>query len=157
MTDLKREEEISHHTDVLMYHDTGRPEFQSIARRFAELWENLVPERGQANTLQGEILRAVGRLAGEDRRNGNMNWDEDCERLVHFLRDHLTGRDAAAKDQARERRVADDLDAVMTNGRDGIDYKVIRVVFGRLIESAVEYCEAHREPIAKANDPALGM
>jgi hypothetical protein len=35
-----------------------------------------------------------------------------------------------------------DLDAVVLNGRDGLDTSEIRVVFGRLIEDAVVYCQA---------------
>ena len=55
------------------------------ARTFAELWENLVPEQGPATSVQAEILRAVGRLAGEDRRDGCVNWDKYYEDLVEFL------------------------------------------------------------------------
>jgi hypothetical protein len=131
---------ITHHVAVLVYHDTARETFALSARTFAELWDVLVPEEGQANSIQGEILRAVGRLATEDRRNGCVNWDKDYEQLVEFLRAWLPNErvfNAAQRD-----RIFQDLDAVMLNGREGIPHQVIRVIFGRLIEDAVAYCRA---------------
>src|SRR5271154_6625484 len=133
-----RLQSIAHHVAVLMYHDTASGSFETSARTFAELWEDLVPEQGQASTIQGEILRAVGRLAGEDRRNGCVNWDKHYEELVEFLRAWLPSeRVFSAVERAR---IFNDLDAVVANGREGIDYQVIRVVFGRLIEDAAAYC-----------------
>jgi hypothetical protein len=78
-----RSQSIAHHVAVLMYHDTATGTFDENARTFAELWEDLVPEQGQATSLQGEILRAIGRLAGEDRRDGCVNWDKYYEDLLN--------------------------------------------------------------------------
>jgi hypothetical protein len=135
-----RSQSIAHHVAVLMYHDTGSGSFEASARTFAELWEDLVPERGHAPTIQGEILRAVGRLAGEDRRNGCVNWDKYYEDLVESLRTWLPSE--RVFDAVQCTRIHKDLDAVVANGREGIDYHVIRVVFGRLIEAAAAYCRA---------------
>ena len=84
-----RTQAIDQHAAVLMYHETATGSFEVSVRIFAELWEDLVPERGQASSMQGEILRAVGRLAGEDRRNGCVNWDSYYDELVEFLRTSL--------------------------------------------------------------------
>jgi len=117
-----RTQAIAHHATVLMHHDTGQGTFAADARLFAELWAVLVPERGQATSIQGEVLRAVG------------------GRLVEFLRTCLPNHDIFnAKQRAR---ILQDLDAVVENGRDGLDANEIRVVFGRLIEDAVVYCQA---------------
>ena len=140
-----RSQVIAHHAAVLMYHDTGQDTFVAKARLFAELWEVLVPERGPASSVQGEILRAVGGLATEDRRNGCVNWGQFYEGLVEFLLKSLPTHDIFnAKQRAR---ILQDLEAVAVNGRDGIDANVIRVVFGRLIEDAVAYCQALPELI----------
>jgi hypothetical protein len=135
-----RSQSIAHHVAVLMYHDTATGSFEASARTFAELWEDLVPEQGQATSIQGEILRAVGRLAGEDRRNGCVNWDKYYEHLVEFLRNWLPNE--RVFNAVQRARMSKDLDAVVANGREGIDYQVIRVVFGRLIEDAAAYCRA---------------
>jgi hypothetical protein len=129
---------IAHHVAVLMYHDTGHDEFEANARTFAELWEELVPEQGRAKSVQGEILRAVGLLAGEDRRDGCVNWGKYYEELVDFLRAWLPNKQVF--DATQRARILKDLDAVVANGREGIDYEVIRTVFGRLVEDAVSYC-----------------
>jgi hypothetical protein len=44
------------------------------------LWESLVPSQGQADTLQGELVRIAGKLTDQAFRNGNMNWDADHEK-----------------------------------------------------------------------------
>ena len=140
-----RSQLIAHHVAVLMYHDTASGSFEASAGSFAGLWEDLVPEQGQATSIQGEILRAVGRLASEDRRNGCVNWDKYYEGLVEFLRTWLPSK--RVFNAAQCARILTDLDAVVANGRHGIDYQVIRVVFGRLIEDAAAYCRACPNPV----------
>ena len=130
-----------------MYHDTGHGTFAADARLFAEFWAVLVPECGQAPSMQGEVLRAVGRLATEDRRNGCVNWGQLYERLAEFLRTWLPNHDIFNATQRA--RIIQDVDAVVVNGRDGLDANEIRVVFGRLIEDAVVYCQALPEPVPK--------
>jgi hypothetical protein len=149
MTPEDRSQVIAHHAAVLMYHDTAQSTFAATARRFAELWQELVPERGSAPSIQGEILRAVGRLAGEDRRNGCVNWDHRYERLVEFLRTSLPNDKVF--NAVQRARILQDLDAVVVNGREGLVAEVIRVVFGRLLEDAVAYCEAFPELAPNGN------
>jgi hypothetical protein len=49
--------------------------FHSTADRTHTLWKLLVPRSGCADTVQGELVRAIGRIESEYYRNGNMNWD----------------------------------------------------------------------------------
>ena len=68
----------------------------------AELFKRYVPRSGQAETEQGELIRAVEKLADEARRHGNAHWSEDFERLAEFVRDRLTASslfDRAVKDE----------------------------------------------------------
>jgi hypothetical protein len=60
--------------------------YETEARR---IWQTYVPPRGQAETVQGELLRAVEKLRDEARRNGNCNWDEGHEILTRFVRETL--------------------------------------------------------------------
>ncbi|MCI5057931.1 MAG: ankyrin repeat domain-containing protein, partial [Flavobacteriales bacterium] len=58
---------------------------------YNDLWEELVPPSGNASSVQGELLRCIGKLTDEAFRNGNMNWG-DKERfigLVDYLRSNL--------------------------------------------------------------------
>jgi hypothetical protein len=143
------EKAIAHYAAVLMYHDTGDGAFATSARLFAKFYYKLVPEKGQASSIQGEILRAVGVLSTEDRRNGCVNWDKNSaeyEQLVEFLRESLAK--AEVFEPIQRDRILEDLDAVIAEGHEGIAAEVIRLVFGRLIGDAVAYCRAHPKLVA---------
>lgn len=58
-------------------------------REAKDIWHTYVPEAGQADTVQGELLRAVEKLRDEAIRNGNINWDDDFETLLAYLEEHL--------------------------------------------------------------------
>ena len=51
--------------------------------------KNLVPLSGEAETLQGELVRCVDNLNDEAMRNGWMNWDAGDEDAIEVLRRHL--------------------------------------------------------------------
>ncbi|WP_269236380.1 ankyrin repeat domain-containing protein [Flavobacterium flavigenum] len=54
------------------------------------IWQKLVPKSGQADTIQGELLRAIEKLRDEAQRNGNINFNKNCHGiLIDFLRKHL--------------------------------------------------------------------
>ena len=53
------------------------------------IWRDFVPKAGQADTVQGELLRATEKLRDEAVRNGNCNWDSGFEILLSFLGQHL--------------------------------------------------------------------
>jgi hypothetical protein len=53
------------------------------------IWRTFVPASGQADTVQGELLRAVEKLRDESMRNGNGNWDDGFEILLAYLGAHL--------------------------------------------------------------------
>ena len=46
------------------------------------LWRTSIRCIGQADTVQGELLRAVEKLPDEAQRNGNLNWGGGHEALV---------------------------------------------------------------------------
>lgn len=39
------------------------------------IWRNFVPKSGQADSLQGEMLRQIEKLRYEAQNNGNINWE----------------------------------------------------------------------------------
>lgn len=55
------------------------------------IWKNFVPKSGQAEFVQGELLRAIEKLRDEAQRNGNGNFNEKCHGiLVSYLREKLS-------------------------------------------------------------------
>ena len=50
-----------------------------------KIWQQFVPKSEQAETVQGELLRAVEKLRDEAIRNGNGNWDNGFEILLNYL------------------------------------------------------------------------
>jgi hypothetical protein len=54
-----------------------------------QIWKLFVPKSGQADTVQGELLRAVEKLRDEALRNGNGNWDEGYEIFLAYLESKL--------------------------------------------------------------------
>ena len=55
-----------------------------------EIWQTFVPKAGQADTVQGELLRAVEKLRDEAARNGNLNWGKEFEIFLNYLAERLS-------------------------------------------------------------------
>ena len=49
------------------------------------IWKNYVPKSGQANNLQGELLREIEEIRCEAQDDGNINWDEDHSYFCDFI------------------------------------------------------------------------
>lgn len=54
-----------------------------------ELWNLLVPGKGHADTVQGEVIRIIGKLCYEILDNGAMNWDREYKKLAAALKKYL--------------------------------------------------------------------
>ncbi len=55
----------------------------------AELWDLLVPSRGPAATVQGEVIRITGRISDEWERNGGANWDDPYTEMAAALASYV--------------------------------------------------------------------
>jgi hypothetical protein len=121
----------------------------SYAAEARRIWQTYVPRRGQADTVQGELLRAVEKLRDEAQRNGNVNWDEHYERLLAYLSGKLTesGLFKAETLQALDA----DLDRLADFERPITDDEP----FDRLTHRVVDWCRAHPEPVGREQDPHL--
>jgi hypothetical protein len=102
---------------------------------------DLVPRSGQAETVQGELIRAVEKLPDEAQRNGNVNWDDGHEILARFLRETLvtSGLFAPPIVEQIDRDVARLLqfDTPETDDEP----------YDRLTERVVEWARAHPDPV----------
>jgi hypothetical protein len=54
-----------------------------------ELWQLLVPSRGHAATVQGELVRISGRISRELEGNGGGNWDADYKKMADAFLEHI--------------------------------------------------------------------
>ena len=69
--------------------------WQETLRR---LGRELVPVSGEAETLQGELVRCIGNLKDEATRNGWMNWNEGDVESIDVLRRYLPDPDVLSDD-----------------------------------------------------------
>lgn len=115
----------------------------------AEIWHEQVPRRGQADTVQGEVLRAVEKLRDEACRNGNINWSRNHEILATYVRDTLLAWDGLDADGRAEveRDVARLLDFEHPETDDG--------PYDRLTDRLVEWDRAQEGPVPREHDPRL--
>ena len=116
------------------------------------MWEHLVPPLGQADTVQGELLRAAERLRGEAHRNGNINWNDNFELLLDFLKEHLCDTDIFSEETVEQTRTD------IANLRGGeMNAQVNDEIYARLKKRVVEYCEHHPELIEKPENEGLNI
>jgi hypothetical protein len=113
------------------------------------LWQAHVPARGQASTVQGELIRAVEKLRDEAQRNGNADWRGDHALLVDFVRQTLLESGnfepaAVAEIESDTRRLLD-----FEHPETGDE------LYDRLNDRVVEWSRAHPEPVTRAPNPDL--
>ncbi len=107
------------------------------------LWEHLVPDHGRADTVQGELRRAVGNLKDEAHRNGNANWSDLHETQRAFLERHLCSAECLSQQQRRDARSA------MRRLADHEAPYLQDDLFDFLKECVVAYCRARPELIPR--------
>jgi hypothetical protein len=113
------------------------------------LWRNFAPARGQADTVQGELIRAVEKLRDEAQRNGNINWDDGHQILAAYVRDTLLN--SGLFDENALREIESDVARVLLYDEPETSDEP----FDRLSDRIVEWSRAHPEPVPRAHDPRL--
>jgi len=113
------------------------------------IWQTYVPKRGQAGTVQGELLRANEKLRDESQRNGNINWDEGHEILAHYLLETLTAATVLAEEAKAQLRL--DIQRIL----DFENPYTKDDLFDRIERSLLDWCAAHPEPVPRDHDPNL--
>ncbi|CAN5196924.1 hypothetical protein BH23ACT9_BH23ACT9_00260 [soil metagenome] len=115
------------------------------------LWQTHVPRRGQADTVQGELMRAVERLRDEAQRNGNLNWGPSHVTLLEYLRTTLL--DADLFDADRCSAIVADADRLLDFEHPEVD----DAPYDRLCDRVVEWARAHPDPIPHTRNPELTL
>lgn len=102
-------------------------------KQFDELWNLLVPGSGHASTVQGEVIRIVGKVSYEILDNGAMNWSREYKQLPQALPEYF-GMGSNIDEEAV--RLAKNISA--NSSEDELN---------RLTELAVKWVLANPEPI----------
>jgi len=124
-------------------------------REQERLWNGLVPQRGRAATLQGELIRIAGKLTDEAYRNGNDNWDDEMAAMWRFVGENIADPGTFSAQQIAEIRnavatIIRDYDRPDVSG-DGSPYYL-------LSQRVVDWCMAHPDPrpIPESDSKAQG-
>jgi hypothetical protein len=81
-------------------------------KQFNELWNLLVPGKGSASTVQGEIIRIAGKISYEVLENGGLNWDKEYKRLLQALPSYFAmGNPLEPRMENEARELARDISA----------------------------------------------
>ena len=116
------------------------------------LWAALVPNNGQADTLQGELIRIIGTLTDEAYRNGNVNWDFDCEVMWRFVADHLN--DPVPFTEKEREEIRNLVEEIVEN-KDCPDVSGDGSALCLINEKVVDWCIAHPAEIPHKKNPKL--
>jgi ASC-1-like (ASCH) protein len=114
------------------------------------IWKTYVPKSGQAQTEQGELLRAIEKLADEAQRNGNINFNAKCHGLlISYLRKYLT--DEKVFDKKTIEQIIKDLDTISDRKKPYLEEDL----YDRLRERIFDWYLKNKEPIPNAENPKL--
>ncbi len=102
------------------------------------LWELLVPGRGHADTIQGEVIRISGKVAHEVMDNGGINWDNDYRKMLKYLLNCFSLGNALTKPELDE---AQRMGKLISHSGEADDEPE------RLMELAVKWVSQNTQPI----------
>lgn len=126
-------------------------------KEYGALWDKLVPKEGQADTIQGELVRAIGKLSDEFYRNGNINWDMGFRMCTNFLYRRL--RDDKVFNAGTIKQIEKDIAEIrgLGNGKNspGCMEEGEEDAFDRITDRVVEWCWRYPELIKRDKNPKL--
>ena len=126
---------------MALYAD-GSGQYQS---EYDALWQSLVPKSGRAATLQGELVRLIGRLASEYCRNGNMNWSDDFNGMAKCLEAELRHHFDEPSDQ---QAIQVYLYQIIKNGETGICYYLDgEDIYDKITDYVVMFCRQNKSAV----------
>lgn len=121
------------------YLDTGR-----------HIWQTYVPKSGQAKTVQGELLRAIEKLADEAQRNGNVNFNANCHTiLIAYLRQYLVNDQLFPPETIEQ--IKRDLDTLSKENEPYLEEDL----YDRLRERIIDWYLKNKTPIPHKENPKL--
>lgn len=71
-------------------------------KQWEELWNLLVPSEGHAMTVQGEVVRIIGKVRHEIMDNGAINWCRDYKELPRTLPEYFAKGNPLSAEEYKE-------------------------------------------------------
>ena len=103
-----------------------------------KIWQDFVPESGQAAFVQGELLRAIEKLRDEAQRNGNINFHKKCHGiLLQFLRNTLS--DSKVFDKKEIKQINNYLDQLSIENQPNTNDAIYDEISKRIVDWNVYY------------------
>ena len=134
-----------------------------------KIWHDYVPDRGQSEILQGELLRQLEKLRYEAQNNGNMNWDDNFDLFCTFIKDTLLN--SGLFDEDYEDKLARSLESIRNKGRYALSYQegeisddevnpllcayVDNNLYDYIADAIAIFTEANPEPIMREIDNSI--
>ncbi len=106
-------------------------------QQFNQLWEMLVPGSGSALTIQGEVIRIIGKVSNEILGNGGINWSKDYKKLPQALPYYFAQGNSLPEDQMQQ--LLELANAVSAHSSEEL--------LGRLSELAVQWVQLNPQPM----------
>ena len=116
------------------------------------IWKNYVPNDGQSNVLQGELLRAVEKLRYEAQNNGNINWDDNFEYFCDFLQKTLCEQNIYTDEEKEKFKLI--LKFLKNSGIENTVY-VYDNLYDILADAVGKFFECYPEPILYEINPSI--
>ena len=83
-------------------------------QKYSNLWDYLVPSKGAALTVQGEVIRIAGRVTDELHGNGGVNWDRAYRKMCNAYLNHIASHNSLAeKEIAALSNLVSDIELLM--------------------------------------------
>ena len=142
--------------------------------RADELWTKYVPETGQADTLQGELLREIEALRIEAQEHDNLNFDGDYAYFCDFIWQSL--EQSGCISRRKLRKISQALATIKRYGLIAADYNRGAIskrqfvalhkgnpsfsypgddLYDMVLKGIVEFCECQKEPVPHRINPTI--
>jgi hypothetical protein len=111
------------------------------------IWKTQVPQNGQSETIEGELIRAVEKLRYEAQNNGNGNWDKAFERFCEYIFGVLNDSKTFESNSLEE--IKCDITILLNYEQPYLEDDL----YDRLTDRVVEWSIANNGPIRREKDP----
>lgn len=113
---------------------------EEYAEKAKFIWQNFVPKSGQAEFVQGELLRAIEKLRDEAQKNGNGNFHKKCHgKLVSYLRQKLTDPKLFNSEQVKQIKL--DLNLLSLERQPYLENDIYDRIGDRIVDWYIFYGE----------------
>ena len=118
---------------------------------FLEISSTQIPDSGQSETVQGELLRSQIRLFKEATRNGNMNWGNGYSYFADYIEETLTS------DKVLERSEKKQLLKDLARLRNFQDPYLENDLYKRIQKLILMWCAQQDGPISKPHNENINI